>query len=387
MAKFYQHMQPGPTLGKVTKLKYIDDISDDELIIYVFEDGSKSDEAYVAEMNCMEAFNGRYMMTELTDPTNKWTFETKEFNLEETKTVTDPMGNVFELPEPGIGLNGEHVSLSFSEDGTPMARTSTTAGKRTDAKPPRVYKNKKVEPKEDYLLSLHPELLDPSYVHQQVNESIDIMSHTVPQQQATQQPKEQIIIGKRTQPVFNQQRSAIAQQPQPQVKQVSSPISTNVIETVKHASITINLDDILNSKEYDGISVIYQGVKTDLNVQDFVLRLTDEERDEQQPEPLVEDHEVTPYDDPTYKEDILITNMIDKSKKKLYTIGVDIDLELPPKEVYETIKNVYPDGMAQHFVTSLARRMDSCTLKEALASGLTAYYEASLNNEEAEKTE
>ena len=61
-------MQPGPTLGKVTKLKYIDDISDDELIIYVFEDGSKSDEAYVAEMNCMEAFNGRYMMTELTDP-------------------------------------------------------------------------------------------------------------------------------------------------------------------------------------------------------------------------------------------------------------------------------------------------------------------------------
>ena len=96
MAKFYQHMQPGPTLGKVTKLKYIDDISDDELIIYVFEDGSKSDEAYVAEMNCMEAFNGRYMMTELTDPTNKWTFETKEFNLEETKTVTDSMGNVFE---------------------------------------------------------------------------------------------------------------------------------------------------------------------------------------------------------------------------------------------------------------------------------------------------
>ena len=147
-------MQPGPTLGKVTKLKYIDDISDDELIIYVFEDGSKSDEAYVAEMNCMEAFNGRYMMTELTDPTNKWTFETKEFNLEETKTVTDSMGNVFELPEPGIGINGEHVSLSFSEDGTPMTRPSATSGKRTDAKPPRVYKNKKVEPKEDYLLSL-----------------------------------------------------------------------------------------------------------------------------------------------------------------------------------------------------------------------------------------
>ena len=51
MAKFYQHMQPGETLGKITKLKYIDDISDDELIIYVFADNSKCSEAYIAEIN------------------------------------------------------------------------------------------------------------------------------------------------------------------------------------------------------------------------------------------------------------------------------------------------------------------------------------------------
>ena len=57
-------MQAGPSLGKVTKLKYIDDISDDELTIYVFEDETKSDEAYIAEINCMDAFNGRYMMVE-----------------------------------------------------------------------------------------------------------------------------------------------------------------------------------------------------------------------------------------------------------------------------------------------------------------------------------
>ena len=79
--------------------------------------------------------------------------------------------------------------------------------------------------------------------------------------------------------------------------------------------------------------------------------------------------------------------MIDKSKKKVYTIGVDIELELPPKEVYKTIKDVYPDGMAQHFVTSIARRMNSCTLKESLATGLTAYYESSGNGEESLKTD
>lgn len=155
-------MQAGPSLGKVTKLKYIDDISDDELTIYVFEDETKSDEAYIAEINCMDAFNGRYMMVELTDPTNRWIFETKEFNLETTKTVMDDAGNVYELPEPGIGINGEHISLSLTDDGTAMSRSMATAGKRTDATPPRILKNKKVEPKEDYLLSLHPELLDSS---------------------------------------------------------------------------------------------------------------------------------------------------------------------------------------------------------------------------------
>lgn len=385
MAKFYQHMQAGPSLGKVTKLKYIDDISDDELTIYVFEDETKSDEAYIAEINCMDAFNGRYMMVELTDPTNRWIFETKEFNLETTKTVMDDAGNVYELPEPGIGINGEHISLSLTDDGTAMSRSMATAGKRTDATPPRILKNKKVEPKEDYLLSLHPELLDSSQIIKNTNESIDIMSHTVPQQQ---QSKEQIVIGKRTQPVVNKQvvKQAL-QQPQNVMPQISCPISTNVIETVKHASISINLDDIVNSNEYNSVSIIYHGEKIDLDVQKFVNRLTTENTVENHAECIDNTPDVTPYDDPDYKEDILITNMIDKSKKKVYTIGVDIELELPPKEVYKTIKDVYPDGMAQHFVTSIARRMNSCTLKESLATGLTAYYESSGNGEESLKTD
>ena len=72
--------------------------------------------------------------------------------------------------------------------------------------------------------------------------------------------------------------------------------------------------------------------------------------------------------------------MIDKSKKKVYNIGVDIELELPPKEVYKTIKDVYPEGMSEHFVTSISRRMNNNTLKEALAKGLTDYYESTLSD-------
>ena len=77
MAKFYQHMQPGEQLGKITRLRYIDDISDDELILYVFEDKTKCSEEYIAEINSLDAFNGNYVMTELTDPLNSWKFEVK----------------------------------------------------------------------------------------------------------------------------------------------------------------------------------------------------------------------------------------------------------------------------------------------------------------------
>lgn len=362
-------MQAGETLGKVTKLKYIDDISDDELTIYVFEDNTKCDEAYIAEMNCMEAFNGRYVMTELTEPTNKWTFTTKEFNLEEARTVVGADGQTYELPNAGIGLNGEHVSLTFSEDGTPMSRPSATAGKRTDATPPRVYKVKNVEPKENYLLSLHPELINSkAKMNNMNNMNNDIMSHTVN-------------INKQTQPPVNTQHEHVIKQNN---VQIANPISTNVIETVKHASITINLDDIANCMEYDNITIIHNGNKQNINVQDFILRLTSEIPTAPN---NIEEQIVNPYSDPEYKEDILITNMIDKSKKKVYTIGVDVELELPPKEVYMTIKNVYPDGMAQHFVTSISRRMNNDMLKEALATGLTAYYESSTNNDSCETQE
>ena len=128
-------MQPGETLGKITKLKYIDDISDDELTLYVFEDNTKCDESYIAEVNNMNAFNGRYMMTELSGPTNKWSFKTVEFNLNETKTVTGDNGEVYEVPQPGISINGEHMSLSLTEDGKSSSRPISNAGKRTDATP------------------------------------------------------------------------------------------------------------------------------------------------------------------------------------------------------------------------------------------------------------
>lgn len=37
---------------------------------------------------------------------SEWSFKTVEFNLNETKTVTVDNGQVYEVPQPGIGVHG-----------------------------------------------------------------------------------------------------------------------------------------------------------------------------------------------------------------------------------------------------------------------------------------
>lgn len=405
MAKFYQHMEPGTNLGKVTQLKYIDDISDDELILYVFKDGTKSDESYIAEVNSMEAFNGRYMFVELSEPNNKWTFIEKEFNVAKVNTRNID-GVTYEVPDPGLSITrdgegnmiaGDHVFMGteMSENGTgiPAPKTLSKSGKRTDATPPRISKNVRVEPKENYLLSLHPELLIGETTNVVNENNNDILSHTVNRnngiiknigkvsnsnniQQETKSEEitctVQTVVNNKP---INESQKIVVPKNTPVYNNNNSPISTAVVETVKHASININVDDILSNEEFDKVNLIIGGKTEEITIKDFVNRLK---------QISVTPKEYSPFDDPNYKEDTLITNMIDKSKKKVYKIGVDVELALPPKSVYQTIKEVYPDGMADNFVTSIARRMNDTSLKEALANGLTAYYESTVNSSKNE---
>lgn len=142
-----------------------------------------------------------------------------------------------------------------------------------------------------------------------------------------------------------------------------SPITTNIIETVKHASIVINMDDLVSSNEYDSVKLINNGEETEMEINEFLEKLIGYKQ-EKEPEPIKQD----------LHEDAFISNLIDKSKKGNCTIGIDFELELPPIEVYKTIKSVYSDTLANEFVISLARRMNIDTLKQAVAEGLTMYY-------------
>lgn len=330
-------MQPGDDLGKITVLKYIDDVSDDDFVMYVFEDGTKCDEQYVAEINT-DAF-GKYFIVELTDALNKWTFNTKEYDLTETKLVTAMDGQQYEVPQPGISKTGEHISISTSETGSPLPRTLPFGGKRIESIPPKKYPNKKVEPKENYLLSLHPELADDN-IRTETKEKPQILSNSIKRNTTTQEIDNTVI--KQTPKQSNM-----------------NPIQTNIIETVKHASIIINLDDINSHKEYDTVKLITDGKEQELSITEFIQRLSNTQ-------PVSTEN--------NYDEDVLVKNLIDKSKKVECTIGIDLNLQLPPKEVYKTIKDIYSEELAAQFITSVANRINTTQLKEMMAMGLENYY-------------
>ena len=94
-------------------------------------------------------------------------------------------------------------------------------------------------------------------------------------------------------------------------------------------------------------------------------------------------NQVSEEQDVIDNEDILIKSMIEKSKTKKAKITMAITLELPPKEVYNTLKNVYEDGLTEQFVSSMTARIPKDTLLQSLNAGLARYYEG----ETAKKTD
>jgi regulator of replication initiation timing len=85
-------------------------------------------------------------------------------------------------------------------------------------------------------------------------------------------------------------------------------------------------------------------------------------------------------------EDPFIRNMVMKSKKKTCKITLSIKFDLPPKEVYDTIKTAYEDGMAENFVSSLTARIPRQSLLDSLNQGLTKFYEGTSSSKNSGNT-
>lgn len=371
MSKFYQHVEPGDNQGKITKLKYIDDISDDELILYCFEDGTKCSSEYIGTVEETEETIKNKVMVELTGPDNAWTFMKKEVIAETSKMVRNEMtGEYFEIVGPDVEMDGAPggQNRSIKKMGKNTTRIEVTQPRRLT----RYHK----EEDSLYMLSNNPHLEAGVEPVQPV-----IKTQPKPQPKKVEEPIQ--TIEKEDLSVLNAEEvvETISNQQASQLQAViTEPVYVNVTECKQ--KLEFNMEKL--SSEIRSFVFNFNGSRIEVPYTEMLQLVMDKDM-LLNPQPMIVEE---PIGEPicSIDEDPLIKNMIDKAKKKVCSINMNLKLELPPKEVYETIKAVYPDGMTDSFVNSLTERIPTGSLKESLASGLTVYYDG-VKQEKKEKTE
>ena len=342
-------------MGKVTQLKYIDDISDDELTLFYFVDGTKCSSEFIASPEEEDPIGNKKVMVELTGPTNQWVFEKHEIIPDEDRVIVGADGVRYQAPDPTVKFSGG-----------PGARDTTVAegaksGIRLETKRPKKLARYSIEPDEMYSLSAHPELetgaaptkMAPRQVvtHRQTPVKKRGPVQTVELDETVQQEPV-----KDTDFDFDEAVDASAS------NVVTKPDAPKVYEQVviKNKRQVINLDEDVESDV--PVEFILDGKK--LSLQQLKKKLSDQKS--VTPNNLTEIFE---------NEDVLVKNMIDKSKKNMCKISMSLNLNIPPQEVYDTIKLVYGDEMLDGFVKSLtARYLSQDNMLTSISTGLNAYY-------------
>lgn len=373
MSKFYQHVEPGDMQGKITRLKYIDDISDDELILYYFEDGTKCSSEYIGGTDETEDTIKSKVMVELTGPDNPWNFMKKEVIAETTKRVRNEVtGEYFEVVGPDVELDGAPGSQNrgIKKMGNNTSRIEITL--------PRKMSRYRREDDELYMLSGHPELETGNTVNEIPKPAVTkpVIKHVEPIEtrfKSTDETIEEVCEEVVTEPDTVSQRV---------LKQTRDGVYVPKEETFKQEQfyvirksdckdkLFVDLNAI--SKETDALVFDLDGETYGVSVEELIGLIKNKDKVQEEPKP-------------DFQEDALIKNMIDKSRKKVCSISMNLKLELPPKEVYDTIKTVYPDGMTDEFVRSLTARIPIQSLKDSLSVGLGVYYNGPEKKQEPKK--
>ena len=351
MPKFYQHFEPNDNFGQITRLKYIDDVSDDDFILYVFADGTKCNKEFVGAVDTSDPIRMKYVVVELASPTHKWTL---------TKNVIES-----DKPEPTMGEDGiiyEPVEYTVDvRSGKNKVKDGTV---KINAVAPQLPRRWEVEPEEDYLLSLHPELetsgqpvkrdkIDKPSINK--SEPVQIVETNKVIEEPEIADVEEVIPDIAVKDNFTNGEYIY-------INEDNHPVNFNNLSVP-----SINLD-VLRLKGVDAVHIVSGGINIDVPLDKIESVLYESKKN---------------YvgDDIIARENPLIKNMIDMAKKTVSEITMDIALELPPKCVYDTIHNSYSEALAAEFVQSLTARISQENLIAALADGLALYYEGKIKQD------
>ncbi len=339
MPRIFQHIEKGDKLGKVTRLKYIDDISDPDMTLYYFEDGTYCNSEFIAPYDTQDPLNSRKAMIEVASPTSLWQFKKREkIELDTEKKIAQGNdGTLYEAPP------------ELSKDGREISKDEALKDEYDVMRMPRIPTNYKQEPDDDYLLSQHPEL--ESQTSSSVTKTLSSNNNSF----------------------IKKKNSNVAT---PVHRQGTEDFDFDDEET---NNVQIATNNVVAKKSFSSTKEFEEMSKeiSDLRAENEKLR--QQLKDAQSNADIY----IIPDEDP------FIKNMVTKSKKKTCKITLGIKFDLPPKEVYDTIKNAYEEGMAEKFVSSLTARIPRQSLLDSLNQGLTKFYEGkpSTNSSENKSTE
>ena len=100
MPRIFQHIEKGAdNLGKVTRLKYIDDISDPDMTLYYFEDGTYCNSEFIAPYDTQEPLRMKKAMIEVASPNSLWKFKKRVVQFDtEQKPMVGADGQLYYAP-------------------------------------------------------------------------------------------------------------------------------------------------------------------------------------------------------------------------------------------------------------------------------------------------
>ena len=377
MAKFYQHINSDhPLFQKTTKLLYVDDSAPD-LLLYVFDDGSKCSSENETKIDDMNANNGMYHMVEVESPVNIWRFKSIELKPTNLNAKTAD-GQDVEVPDPYfVGLSGNNSQLNGGG--------LVTEGIRWESRSPRPA----VRPIDDineyfgsyikYAVENNVKInkdINTELVMKAMSGKLDEAIKNNASQPAinaapTEEPKIEQTILKTSMPIGESAPEIKANTPK------KEPVS--VFQETKKQLI-INADELINSNDYDIVKLTFNGEEKEIDIKKFFTQAVEEQKvvevqaeapTSQGPVTLAKDDiEIDIINTPEWE---LINNMINMSQKEECSIDIELILSLPPIDVYRLIKTAYPKGLSDAFVKTIANRMPIKELRLALAQGLLSY--------------
>jgi hypothetical protein len=261
-------------------------------------------------------------------------------------------GEVYEIVGRDVETNGTREGAQIKD----VAKKHNRIELKLPRKPSRFTQ----EPDDDYMLSINPDLENGAAPVQTVTQTSSFLKKRQPQ---VQKPTADFDFDAETAPA---DPPVQVQQPAPVQKKPASG-------SMKLEAKTLTMD--LDKLPATNVCIKTATGSETISLEELRKRLAISSEDVEKLK--TEAAQKLPFDRCIEEEDVLIKNMIDKSKKKNAKITLAVSIPLPPKEVYETIKDVYEEGMADEFVRSVTARISMDKLLESLSEGMKKFYEGS----------